>query len=60
VAEDELGVGLVASTSNSKVALPMVESILKGVRDAAGLEGKLNAEILDQGEKLVPGTATKF
>lgn len=28
----------------------MVESILKGVRDAAGLEGKLEAEILDQGD----------
>lgn len=33
-----------------KAALPMVESILKAVKATTGLEGRLQAEILDQGD----------
>ena len=33
-----------------KAALPMVESINKSLRTALGFEGKLQVEILDQGD----------
>ena len=35
-----------------KAALPLVEGVLKGLRQASGLQGGLNSEIWDQGDAI--------
>ena len=35
-----------------KAALPLIEGVLKGLRQASGLQGGLNSEIWDQGDAI--------